>query len=257
MRVPAEDVDDLHKVLVTWASPACDGARRLLIEQFQPAILQTGEVWAEDVAAGAARAVVDLDLSRSVAAQAIQEGKGPTDPQVSLVELHKAYQAMVEWIERGFNRYGVLNSNWDVYRQWRDDDQKFIDHLRDAAGAPNRRNMHSRLAGTYREDLRRQMPDGKGTSRTTGTLTVTPTTATEGVTIIEASYGIPNQWRDETQRVRDHVAANGGRMSLVVSNDTFPPDPILKVGKVLRVVYEEDGQRHTKDFPEGSIAELP
>lgn len=74
--------------------------------------------------------------------------------------------------------------------------------------------------------------------------------------ILKATYGDKDaDSLDVTSIVSEKVS--DGRLAIAVTNQTFKKDPAPLKRKNLKVEYELDGEKHSKYFQEGVIAELP
>jgi hypothetical protein len=73
--------------------------------------------------------------------------------------------------------------------------------------------------------------------------------------IIRAQYGHDTRWADVTDMVRR--ASRGGRLDIVVGNQTFGMDPAPAEVKSLRIEYVFNGQPMREEAPENSRLLLP
>jgi hypothetical protein len=73
--------------------------------------------------------------------------------------------------------------------------------------------------------------------------------------VTHAEYGHDNRWADVTEMVRR--AARGGRLDLVVGNQTFGMDPAPAEVKSLRIEYVFNGQPMREEVPENTRLLLP
>ncbi len=73
--------------------------------------------------------------------------------------------------------------------------------------------------------------------------------------IISARYGIPGNYRDVTQTVRNFVS--GHAISLKVSNQNLETDPTPDKEKEMVVVYEEHGRKKESHIREGDWFVVP
>lgn len=84
---------------------------------------------------------------------------------------------------------------------------------------------------------------------------VSTSLASNGLTILSASYGAEETFRDVTSYVQN--AARNGNVRLRADSSTLGGDPIFGKVKTLKIRYELGGQIYEKTFAENSEARLP
>jgi len=79
--------------------------------------------------------------------------------------------------------------------------------------------------------------------------------AAQNLRIVRAEYGHDTRWTDVTDLVRR--ASRGGRLDIVVSNQTFGGDPAPAELKALRIEYTLNGRPMQENIPENTRLVLP
>jgi hypothetical protein len=81
--------------------------------------------------------------------------------------------------------------------------------------------------------------------------------AAQELRIERAMYGHDTRFVDVTETLRQALRAQGGRLDIIVSNQTFRIDPAPANPKILRVEYLLNGQPLREEIPENARLLLP